>query len=560
MPVIFSRKGAKTQIEPAEIFTLCDSDLCAFKSLREILFLILFAISSTAFPQFIPVHHQTNDIYSFLEELPVYYNSSIKPLSRLEISDLLTAVDTTKLSSRQKKELAFYLKDYNKEKYPEKNFERRLDLFYYRDSTFSFTINPVLGGKSWVNKNGFEYHWWNGAEAFATIGKWGIYGSLRDNHLSSKLYAPQYLDQQPAGSNFKLASDGKTDFEEIRGGITYAWKTGHVGLVKDNFEWGSNYHGANIFSGHTPAFVHLDLQIKPASWIEFNYTHAWLNSEVVDSSRSFWVTNTYGTSLRREYNSKFMAANMLTVHPFPKFSISAGNSIIYDYDQLHPAYLIPVMFFKAIDHNLTAGITNMNSQMFFDISSKNINHLHIYSTLFIDELAVDRIKTKDEHNFASLKAGFRISNIIPDFFGGFEYTITNALTFKHNVPTTTFESNHYNLGHYLMDNAKELYLDLGWKPIRNMLVQLSYTDILKGPDHTELGTLPRASIKPFVPTVFESRSIELTASWQVINDLYIRLGYIHKKVLGDPAALAKFSPEFWWGETNTLNFGLNYGF
>ena len=27
-------------------------------------------------------------------------------------------------------------------------------------------------------------------------------------------------------------------FDETRGGIAYAWKWGHIGIVKDNLEWG----------------------------------------------------------------------------------------------------------------------------------------------------------------------------------------------------------------------------------------------------------------------------------------------------------------------------------
>ena len=528
--------------------------------LHGILFVFVLLPTLPALPQYLPVHPQPNSIYSFLDEFNLNYNSSIKPISRLHISNLLHEIDTNKLTSRQQKELNFYLKDYNKEKNLNKKFKRRLDAFYYRDSSFSITINPIGGGKAWKNENGFEYHWWNGAEAIASVGNWGFYASMRDNHLSSALYSPNYLDQNTPGSNFKGFSDGKTDFEEIRGGITYSWKTGNVNLIKDNFEWGSNYNGSNIFSGRTPAFVHLDFRIKPVSWFEFTYTHGWLNSEVIDSSKSFWVSNGYGDTFRQVYHSKFLAANMFSFYPVKKLSISIGNSVVYDYSNFHPAYLIPFMFYKAVDHSLNSGIDNMNSQMFIDISSKNINHLHLYTTLFIDELAIKRIKIKDEHNFASLKAGLRINNLIPNVFGGIEYTITNALTFKHYIPTLTYESNKYNLGHYLTDNAKELYLCLGWKPLRTMTIQLSYTDILKGPDHTTLGTVSRDKVHPFVPIVYKSRSLSLSASFQIINDLFVNLGYTHKNISGDAIYLKQFSPAFWWGETNTVNLGLNYGF
>jgi hypothetical protein len=167
------------------------------------LYLLSSIFSINSFSQYIPIHPQKNNIYSFLDELPVNYNQSIKPLSLLEISGLLTSTDTSKLTSRQKKELTFYLKDFSKETHQNKNFPRRTNLFFYRDSRFSLTVNPIAGGTAWVNQNGSEYHWWNSAEAIASIGNWGFFASLRDNHLSSQLYSPEYLDQQPAGSSFK---------------------------------------------------------------------------------------------------------------------------------------------------------------------------------------------------------------------------------------------------------------------------------------------------------------------------------------------------------------------
>ncbi len=533
--------------------------LCAFAPLRLIFFFSLF-LSNQVSSQYIPVHPQSNDVYSFLDEFSLPYNAAIKPLGRLQISELLHKIDTTSLTLRQQKELTFYLKDFNKERYLNKKFPRRKDLFYYRDSSFSITVNPILGSDLWANQNGFEYHLWNGAEAWATIGNWGIYGSLRDNHESSSLFSPNYLDQYPGGSSFKVYSDGKVDFEEIRGGVTYSWKTGSIGLLKDNPQWGTNYYGANIFSGRTPAFTCLDLHINPVKWFDFHYIHGWLNSQVIDSTRSFNVTNGYGTNFREVYHSKFLAANMFTFYPVSRLALSFGNSIIYDYDKIHPAYLIPVMFFKAIDHSLNSGIQNMNSQMFIDISSKNFEHFHIYSTLFIDELAVKRIVNADEHNFVSFKAGVRISNLVSNTFAGIEYTITNALTFKHIIPTTTFESNRYNLGHYLTDNAQDLYLTAGYKPYRNLVVQLSYNHSLKGPDHTSLGTMPRDKIKPFTPIVWEKNAVSLNISWQPINDLYLRLGYEWRNITGDTDALEMYTSEFWWGKTGTMSLGVNFGF
>ena len=104
------------------------------------------------------------------------------------------------------------------------------------------------------------------------------------------------------------------------------------------------------------------------------------------------------------------------------------------------------------------GINNMNSQFFFSASSRNLKHFHFYGTVFLDEVAVDRIFNQDEHNFVSYKAGAGHYHDCPMPGLLTEYTWSNALAFMHNVPTTTFESNQYNLGHYLEDNAKDLYI------------------------------------------------------------------------------------------------------
>ncbi|MCK7533926.1 MAG: hypothetical protein MZV63_24305 [Marinilabiliales bacterium] len=40
----------------------------------------------------------------------------------------------------------------------------------------------------------------------------------------------------------------------MKGGVTWSWKWGWIGLIKDNFIWGNNYNGANIFDGKNPYF------------------------------------------------------------------------------------------------------------------------------------------------------------------------------------------------------------------------------------------------------------------------------------------------------------------
>ena len=547
--------------------------------LRKKLFLFfivnIIVLNTNLFSQEVPQSVSNTGIYEFLDELAnnhiISINSAVKPYSRLFISKRLAEAEEKKdqLNPRQQKELDFYMMDFGKEinlrrngvqgvkwlngsKEQRQNGPRkRIDLFYYQDSLFSLTVNPVLGGEIFDNSSGVAYYARNGVEARGYIQKWGFYASLVDNHEKPLLGLPQYLTQRVDGH-----IKNSNDFSEMKGGVTYSWKWGSAGLVKDNMQWGNNYHGANIFGGNNPSFVQLKLHISPVKWFDFNYFHGWLNSMVVDSAHSYWLTNSYGTIYRERYHKKFIAANMFTFTPFNNLNISAGNSIIYDNETLKDAYLIPVFFYKSVDHSLTSGIANMNSQMFFDVSSRQIKYLHLYATLFVDELSFSRFTEKDQWNFLSWKAGFRLDDLpVSNLSLTTEFTYTYPLTFQHNVPTLTFQNQGYNLGYYLKDNSREWYVALDYRPLRTLDINLSFIDAIRGPDYTELGTY-RVGNPPLAFVQWHNTSYGIKASYQVINDLYTWLSFTSSNITGD----ARWSPEYFFGKRNTVNFGMSYGF
>ena len=519
-----------------------------------IIFLFLFIIPELS-AQYLPRPGTGNDVYSFLDETDADFYSSVKPLGCKRILSLLENIDTSSLNYRQKKELSFYLKDFNKVKYINKDFDRRFDLLYRRDSLFSLTINPIGGANISVHSDGYIYHWWNGLYANATVGNWSFFASLTDNHESEELMNPCFLIQKQGGANIKKFSGGQQDYWEAGGGITYSWTNGHIGLIKENYSWGSGYHGTNIFSGRTPSFVHITFNLRPVRWFEFQYVHGWLVSEVIDSSKVLNFTAPVGQLSRRNYYNKFLAANLFTFKPLNNIYISAGNAIIYDYERAHPAYLIPVLFWKSVDHHLQSGMDNMNSMIFMDFSVKRIPHTHLFATIFVDEMAVKRIFNPDEFNFISIKGGFRANNLIDNTYLGLEYIWSNALAFRHYVPTLTYESNRYNLGHYLGDNAQELCLYAGYKPFPNTDISISYTYGFKGPDHTALNT-PRIGIKPFIPVIWETDVFEMKGNWQIINDVWLTIGYSYQNIRGEQEYLDLYTPVFMQGRKGLMNIGI----
>ena len=129
--------------------------------------LLLFSITVKA--QEVPYHISNRSVYEFLEEMAgqqiIDLNTAVEPLSREFIATKLQEVKNQqkKLNFRQNADLNFFLKDFNKELLPGKEYKKRVDLFYYKDSLFTFSINPILGIQYWSNEHGTATHWWNGA-------------------------------------------------------------------------------------------------------------------------------------------------------------------------------------------------------------------------------------------------------------------------------------------------------------------------------------------------------------------------------------------------------------
>ena len=571
--------------------------------MRKYLFLaVTLLVVNTAFGQDIPQHISYTRIYDFIDELAndgfIEINSVVKPYSRRFISDKLAEVrqQESALNKRQKDELNFFLEEYALEqnRLPEREFllyegnYSRFDLvppvFLYKDSIFRARIQPILGMNIYVNGNGQINQRWYGADFQAMIGEHvSVYGSLRDisfaasNELNPRLSEPAYLTNVP-GFQYKEPND----FSDSRGGIKFGWNWGSVGLVKDNVVWGDNYNGSNILSGRVPSFPMITLQLKPAKWFEMNYIHGWLVSNVVDSAR-FYVEN----DVRKWYrnHNKYIATNMFTFTPIPKLNISFGNSIIYAEDNVQPGYLIPVAFYKSIDHTLTKGIAteNQNSQLFFNISSRNIRHVHLFSSVFFDEIKFSRFKPSSaEKNPVSFKIGGKVTNFpIPNLSATAEFTRTNIINYKHSIPAISYASNSYNMGHYLGDNAQELYASLGYKLIRGLDLNVYYLNAQHGNEYNYARRGEDANIRQIISqpslgdVIWKNQTVGFKALYEVFNDAYAVVNIENSYIQGFDAVsepiggenrmtaqgtLDFFTAPFLHGKNTTFTVGFSLGF
>lgn len=587
--------------------------------------------------QHIPVPLTQVRLYDFLDELltdgVVVHQTAVRPYSRQQVAEMLMAAQTADslLNARQKKDLAFYLNEFALERdtmvsnyvqytdHSTYNLSLADPQFSYRskNSMFKMRLRPILGANISASKKGALLQRWWGAELQMDIAHHlSIWGSLRDNSWSgnwlSKKYYPDDIDRmygarihygasriQPAltpmtGVQYKEANYGG-DFSDSKGGISlYSW-WGNIAVQRENIRWGDAYHASNILSGRAPAVPMISLQLTPCKWFQLDYFHAWLVSNIVDSTYYYLENTTKGDVQVKNYRpmNKFMAANMFTFTPIQHLSFSVGNSIIYAEQTIQAAYLIPIAFYKSLDHLLTKGLItqNQNSQAFASLSIRPVKHLQLYGSFYLDEFSIQRLKpSNQENNPISYLVGFNWSGWpIKGLSLKGEFMRSYIACYTHSIDALTWQSNSFDMGHYMGDNAQSIYAELAYRPIRGMLIKMSYTHDTKYNSYAYLrryrtatedirdgGISETLAQKPFDHAIFRNEVLRLDGIYEVHPNMYLTLALeynnargldnqktnaIQSEDIGDAQYyLDKYMPLYYQGKNLTVSATFSFGF
>ena len=564
----------------------------------KLLSILLFCALSVS-AQRIPEMIEYTEVYDFIEELTtdgvIETNAAIKPYTRDYIAAKLKEAQAkdSLLNRRQKEDLQFYLQDYALEldtlptyySYGHRHVTQwktavsNLNLadpslhILTKDKIFKMRLRPILGMDLDYNKKGLLMHRVYGAEIQMDIAKHvSIWGSLRDNSWSgqgiegSRVTQPGFLNNL-AGVQYKEANYGG-DFSDSRGGISlYAW-WGSIGVQRERVAWGDAQHCSNILSAHNPAVPMVTLQLTPCKWFQFDYFHAWLVSNVIDST--YWYNEQQtATSTQREYRpaNKFMAANMFTFMPCKYIQFGFGNSIVYAERNVQAAYFIPIAFYKSLDHLLTKGMRteNQNSQAFATITARPTDHLRLYGSFFLDEFKLARLKKDNpQKNPVSYLVGFNWSGWpVKGLALRGEFMRSYIATYVHSIAVLDFTSNSYQMGHYMGANAQSIWLQLSYRPTRSLRLTLDYTCDTKytAYDYIRGDIKNIISQEPFKNTIWRNDEIKFRAVYEVFNNCYAHVdaSYNHARA-GEQADLDTYSPVYLQGKNLTFSCGLSFGF
>ena len=539
--------------------------------------ILLYSIILNAQTVFEPVN---SSVYNYLERLSIAgiinYHDEIKPVGRKEIASFLVAAekDTNKLSNIDRQDLKFYEKEFADEidmitgrssfNIPSSEFlsdkrTGRFRVYSYRDSNFAIYVDPVLGFDA-GKKFGASYsHRWNGASLFGYAGsEWGFAMSYVDNEEIGNTIDTSRLFSPEPGFNLTKKGERSIQYDNVQGEVTYSWNTGTVSIGKYYLNWGSGKGGQLIFSDKATSFPLIRFDFYPVKWLKFTYFHGWLKSNVIDSSS---IRTTF-VSDRPNINEvpKFIAAHMLSLYPNNDFTFSIGESILYS-DRFQPVYLIPVLFFRAVDHYLDSRNTNSsagNAQVFADASYKYAPlRTKIYGTLFIDELSLESIFKGGNLSAVGFTLGFQsIDPVIKNSSFIFEYTRINPFVYMNSNNAQLYTNDGYQLGHWIGSNGYQFFISYRQNLARGFYARLSGNYIVKGQKE-----LPEQQYElPYPPFLYGPhkgyKNIKLELSYEIINKAFIN-GYFDYTDIYDDESMR--TPEFLRGKKSSFGISLGYG-
>jgi Capsule assembly protein Wzi len=489
-------------------------------------------------------------IYPFLERMAdkgmIDLNDVVRPISQLQIIGCLQSLQkkSTQLSALEQKELDFFWREYQspmdyvdsvnqRVRILKKDINQRWRGITTGNNKFYLQLDPVTGAKFIEGTHETVTQFGSGIDLKGFAGKrLSFQFNWRDISETGKGIDFAKTATAETGMVRKDNSlNSSLNYSNFKGSIGYQFKNGSISVGQDQLTWGYGNHGRIVLSDKAPAYPFIRLDLHPISWLHFNYAHTWLQSNVIDSSRSNNLGNTVYGGKQLFYQPKFMVIHSIQVIPAKGVSVSIGESIIYN-GHLFAPYFIPVMYFKALDNYNSMGDNNQasaNSQLFGQVSLRNIvPKAHLYGSLFIDELRLSKIFDKNKrrnqlgYTVGIEKQDFLFANVSV----GVEYTRVNPFVYDNFIGAQKYTHATYSLGDWMGNNFDRCTLFFSYKPIARLLFNGRGEWIRKG----GAGTLDQQYFaQPQPPFLFDaqwtSAEFFIQARYEMVHHVYLMANY-----------------------------------
>ena len=492
-------------------------------------------------------HQQT--VVAYLERMAqkgaIEFNDLMKPVDRATVFNLLNQLQQNKnLTKIERDELTFYISYYSFDnlekayipksltvfKQIKKNLFKEPHILNYSDDNFRLMVDPLAeigfqGSKktSQLVSTGFQMMGYAGKRI-------GFQLSVRDVNETGD-YDSLRIDNTLMGFNRKQTiNTNLLSYSQFNANLSYRFNKGMITVGQDQNVLGYGKTGNLVLSSKSPSYPYYRFQYNPTKWMSVNYMHAWLQSGVIDSLKSYGTGNSVYGGKRESFIPKFYAIHFVEVRPMKGLSVHLGESIVYT-DQLEPAYLMPLTFFKAYDNNKYNDkiTTGANGQFFMGISSRNqIPKTHLYAQLFIDEIRVSNIfnSTKSRNQIA-YQIGASVTDIgLPYLTLTAELNKVYPFVYRNFLPAQNYSNSNYPLGDWMGTNADRFELIANYHPKPRLNLRAYYRVMAKGGAGSieQQYFLTPSPIYGFDPQ-YKTNKFSFESSYELYSNVNILFGY-----------------------------------
>jgi hypothetical protein len=294
--------------------------------------------------------------------------------------------------------------------------------------------------------------------------------------------------------------------------------------------FGPGVDGNVVLSGNAPPVPTIRLSVHPWDWLTFTYLHMSLQSGVRDTA-GVWYRSTRGSS--SALVSKYYVAHRVEFTGIRGVNIGLGESVIYGARGTELMYMIPVVPFRAAQHDV-GDLDNL--QMWADFSVSRLPWTRVYGAMLIDELFIAEIMSSERnHNWWCWQLGTQVADLwgmVPDVDLTVEYTRANPRVYRHRYGWNTYDTwgmqgNRamiaYPLGFWLGQNSDALFADIAWRASRDVSLRLWGSRTRKGGEDSDAAAYESdvLSREFLYGTLTATSEVHAEASWELFRDVVL---------------------------------------
>ena len=180
----------------------------------------------------------------------------------------------------------------------------------------------------------------------------------------------------------------------------------------------------------------------------------------------------------------------------------------------------------------------------------------MYGTLFIDELTINGLfNPEEERNQVGFTLGGSVVDLpIDNLTLTAEYSKLYPFVYDHAIQTQTYENLSYVMGHWMGNNADQIYGSIRYRFLRGLETSVWARYIRKG----EAGDILDQSIQPQPPFLFGLRTnftyLGAMVKYEFIHELFLKIRYQYMKTSQQQEDLSFINKT-----VNEFHFAIYYG-